>query len=293
MNFWVLSEIHEGCCGNHLDSIALVRKALLAGLFWPTMQKVAFALIYTCYNYQRPANLQLSLAEFMKVVMDACPFDQWGMDIVGTLSISTGQRNFLLVAVDYFSKWVEAKPLAKIIERKVLSFLWKNIVCRFGIPRRLISDNERQFCGSKVRAWCEEMKIEQVFTSVAYPQGNGQVEVTNITIVQALKPRLDTAKGKSGSGETPYNMVYGTESVLPAEIGQESARIIAYGENNKELRAMDLDLVEESRVREAVCDILEEKPLMSRSENDAGEPPWVASSWLRHFALSASMIHLL
>ncbi|XP_073138204.1 uncharacterized protein [Henckelia pumila] len=126
-------------------------------------------------------------AEYMKAVVAACPFDQWGMDTVGPFPVSTGQRKFLLVAVDYFSKWVEAEPLAKITENEVLNFLWKNIVCRFGIPRRLVSDNGRQFCGSKVRAWCQEMKIEQVFTSVAYPQGNGQVEVTNRTIVQALK----------------------------------------------------------------------------------------------------------
>ncbi|XP_073137460.1 uncharacterized protein [Henckelia pumila] len=113
------------------------------------------------------------------------------------------------------------------------------------------------------------MKIEQVFTSVAYPQGNEQVKVTNKTIVQALKTLFDSARGKlmaellsvlwsyrtttrSETGETPYNMVYGTEAVLPAEIEQESARIIAYGPTNKELRAMDLDLVEENRERAAV-----------------------------------------
>ncbi|XP_073153753.1 uncharacterized protein [Henckelia pumila] len=212
---YVLREIHEGSCESHLGSLALARKALLAV----------------------------------------------GMDIVGPFPISTGQRKFLLVAVDYFSKWVEADPLEKITENEVLNFLWKNIVCRFGIPRRLASDNGRQFCGSKVRAWCQEMKIKQVFTSVAYPQGNVQVEVTNRTIVQSLKTRLDAAKGKwadelpsvlwsyrtttqSGTGETPFSMVYGTETVLPAEIGQESARIMAYGANNQELRAMDLDLLE-------------------------------------------------
>ncbi|XP_073137017.1 uncharacterized protein [Henckelia pumila] len=234
---YVLREIHEGSCGSHLGSLALARKALLAGFFWPTMRKDSS--------------------------------DLWGMDIVGPFPVSTGQRKFLLVAVDYFSKWVEAEPLTKIIENEVLNFLWKNIVCRFGIPCRLASDNGRQFCGSKVRAWCQEMKIEQVFTFVAYPQGNGQVKVTNRTIVQALKTRLDAAKGKwvdelpsilwsyqtttrSDTGETPFSMVYGTEAVLPAEIGQESARIMAYGPNNQELRAMDLDLLEEHRSRAAI-----------------------------------------
>ncbi|XP_073121339.1 uncharacterized protein [Henckelia pumila] len=266
---YVLREIHEGCCGNHLGSIALARKSLLASFFWPTMRKDASALVHSCYNCQRHANLQWKPAEFMKAVVASCPFDQWGMDIVGPFPVSTGQRKFLLVAVDYFSKSVEAEPLAKITEKEVLNFLWKNIVCRFEIPRRLISDNGRQFYGSKVQSWCKQMKIEQVFTSVTYPQGNGQVEVTNRTIVQTLKTRLDSARGKwvdelqyllwsyrtttrIGTNETPYNMVYGTEAVLPAEIGQESARIIAYGPDNNKLRAMDLDLIEENRARVVV-----------------------------------------
>ncbi|XP_073120769.1 uncharacterized protein [Henckelia pumila] len=169
--------------------------------------------------------------EYMKAVVAACPLDQWGMDIVGPFPISMGKRKFLLVAVDYFSKWVEAEPLPKITDREVPNFLWKNIVCRFGIPHRLVSYNGRQFCGANVRSLCQEMKIEQVFTSGAYPQGNGQVEVTNRTIVQALETRMDTTK---------------------EEIGQESAGVIAYGEINQELRAMDLNLLEENRARAAI-----------------------------------------
>ncbi|XP_073138811.1 uncharacterized protein [Henckelia pumila] len=157
---YVLREIHEGSCGSHLGSLALARKALLAGFFWPTMRKDSSDLVNACYNCQRHANLQWRPAEYMKVVVAACPFDQWGMDIIGPFPVSTGQKKFLLVAINYFSKWVEAEPLAKITENEVLNFLWKNIVCRFGISRRLASDNGRQFYGSKVRAWCQEMKIE-------------------------------------------------------------------------------------------------------------------------------------
>ncbi|XP_073152557.1 uncharacterized protein [Henckelia pumila] len=120
---YVLREIHEGSCGSHLGSLALARKALLAGFFWPTMRKDSSALVNSCYNCQRHANLQWRPAEYMKAVVAACPFDQWKMDIVGPFPISTGQRKFLLVAVDYFSKWVEAEPLAKITENEVLNFL--------------------------------------------------------------------------------------------------------------------------------------------------------------------------
>ncbi|XP_073298456.1 uncharacterized protein [Primulina huaijiensis] len=129
--------------------------------------------------------------------------------------------------------------------------------------------NFGQFCGEKVRAWCEEIKTQQLFTSVAYAQGNGQVEVTNRTIVHALKARLGEAQGSwadelpsvlwsyktttnTTTKETPYSMVYGTEAVLPTKIGQESSRITRYGSYNDNLRAMDLDLVEEKKERARV-----------------------------------------
>ncbi|XP_075481342.1 uncharacterized protein LOC142522058 [Primulina tabacum] len=167
-----------------------------------------------------------SPATLMKPIWASCPFDQWGMDIVGPFPVARAQKKFLLVAVDYFSKWVEAEPLAKITEQEVLKFLWKNIVCRFGVPRRIISDNGRQFQGKGITSWCQEMKITQSFTSVAYPQANGQTEVVNRVIVQALKARLQ---------------------VLSVEIGQTSSRVESYPEDNDQSRAIELDLIEEKR----------------------------------------------
>ncbi|XP_073130111.1 uncharacterized protein [Henckelia pumila] len=112
-------KIHEG--GDHGGSLSLARRTLLAGYLWPTLQQDA---------------------------------RQWGMDIVGPFLTGPGQKKFLLVAVDYFSKWVEVEPLEKITEEAVLGFIWKNIVCRFGLPRKLVSDNGRQFQGKKIKDWC-------------------------------------------------------------------------------------------------------------------------------------------
>ncbi|XP_073017859.1 uncharacterized protein [Primulina eburnea] len=210
-----------------------------------------------------------SPATLMKTIWASCPFDQWGMDIVGPFAIAGAQKKFLLMAVDYLSKWVEAEPLAKITEQEVLKFLWKNIVCRFGVPRRLISDNGRQFQGKEITSWCREMNITQSFTSVAYPQANGQTEVVNRIIVQALKTRLH-GKGKDWveelpsvlwayrttprepTQETSFNLVYGSEVVLPVEIGQTSSRVESYPEDNDQSWAMELDLVEEKRDRAVI-----------------------------------------
>ena len=85
------------------------------------------------------------------------PFAQWGLDIVGPFPKAVGNKKYLLVCIDYLTKWVEAEPLANIRDVNVKRFIWKNIVTRFGVPNVLISDNDLQFdsktLGSTVLTW--------------------------------------------------------------------------------------------------------------------------------------------
>ena len=81
----------------------------------------------------------------MMVITSPCHFAQWGIDIIGPLPQGKKQVKFMLVAFDYFSKWVEVKSSVNNHGSKIRSFVWKNIVCRFGIPRTIISNNGRQF----------------------------------------------------------------------------------------------------------------------------------------------------
>lgn len=78
-------------------------------------------------------------------ILAAYPFHTWGIDIVGKFPIAPGGNVFLIVAVDYFSKWVEVEAMVKIDEATIQKFLWKNICCRYGILRIIISDNGTQF----------------------------------------------------------------------------------------------------------------------------------------------------
>ena len=102
---------------------------------------------------------------------------------------------FLLVAIDYFTKWVEAEALATITEAKVQNFVWKNIVCRFGIPRTIISDNGRQFDNQKFKSFCSGLGIKNKYSSPGHPQANGQTKVTNRTLLRIIKSRLVGVKG--------------------------------------------------------------------------------------------------
>ena len=118
------------------------------------------------------------------------------MDIVGSFLKVVGNKRYLLVGTDYFTKKVEVEPLANIRDVDVKKFLWKNIVTRFGVPRTFISDNGLQFDNKAFRRYCCDLGITNRYSTPAYPQGNGQAEAINKVIVSGLKKKLDDAKGK-------------------------------------------------------------------------------------------------
>ena len=97
------------------------------------------------------------------------PFAQWGLDIIGPFPIGVRQLKFLVVGIDYFTKWVEAEALANITEKNIRSFVWRNIICRFGIPRILVFDNGKQFNNNAFRDFCSELGIKNHYSSLAHP----------------------------------------------------------------------------------------------------------------------------
>jgi len=102
----------------------------------------------------------------------------------------------LIVVVDYFTKWIEAKPLATITAQQVQQFVWKDIICRYGIPHTIITDNGRQFIDKELAKFYIGLGIKHVTSSVEHPQTNGQVEAANKVILVELRKRLDNAKGR-------------------------------------------------------------------------------------------------
>ena len=93
---------------------------------------------------------------------------------LGPLPIGKGQCKFIIIAVDYFTKWAEAEPLATITEKKIRNFVWRAIICRFSILRALVSDNGKQFDNAKFRDFCAELGIKNYYSSPAHPESNGQ-----------------------------------------------------------------------------------------------------------------------
>ncbi|KAL5575798.1 hypothetical protein UlMin_017497 [Ulmus minor] len=147
----------------------------------------------------------------------------------------------------------------------VTAFIWKNIVCRFGVPRELVSDHGTQFENEKLQSICDRLGIKKVFSSPAHPKSNGQVEAVNKTIKQTLKKKLEKSKGawvdelplvlwayrtsfRATTGETPFSLAYGVEAVIPIEISLPTFRVDNFvEESNDVLLALATDLLEEKR----------------------------------------------
>ena len=123
-------------------------------------------------------------------------FAQWGLDIIGHFPKIAGNKRYLLVGTDYFTKWVEIELLANIRDVNAKKFVWKNIVRRFRVPCTLISENDLQFDSKSFRRYCCDLEITNRYSTPTYPQGNRQAEAVNNVIVNELKKRLDDAKGK-------------------------------------------------------------------------------------------------
>ncbi|KAJ8470141.1 hypothetical protein OPV22_024484 [Ensete ventricosum] len=136
-----LAEIHEGICGDHVGARTLAHMVLRQGYYCPTLRKDAQAYVRNCEPCQKHARFQHQPMVPLTTADCAWPFAQWGMDLLGPFPPASGQRRFLIVGVDYFTKWLEAEPLASITERQVEGFVWKNIITRFGLPRAIITDN--------------------------------------------------------------------------------------------------------------------------------------------------------
>ena len=193
---YVLREVHEGICGNHIGARALAVKVLIQGYYWHTILKDATDLVKKCRIYQEHAKISRLPSEPLTSIISSWPFQQWGLDILGPLPLGKGQCKFIIVVVDYFTKWAKAEPLSTITEQKICNFVWRAIICRFGIPRALVSDNGKQFDNAKFRGFGAELGIKNYYSSPAHPQSNGQAEVPIRTLKAALKTKLEDLKGK-------------------------------------------------------------------------------------------------
>nr|GEX49992.1 reverse transcriptase domain-containing protein [Tanacetum cinerariifolium] len=209
------------------------KKVFDAGFFWPTIYKDAHDLVKSCDSYQHQGKIS-QRDEMPQNVIQLCEiFDIWGIDFMGPFPSSRGNR-YILVAVDYLSKWVEAKALPTNDARVVVKFL-KSLFALFRTPRAVISDRGTHFCNDKFPKVMSKYGANHRFSTAYHPQISGQVEVLNRGLKRILErtvgenraswsEKLDDALWafrtayKTPSGCTTYKLVYRKSCHLPIEL---------------------------------------------------------------------------
>ncbi|KAG7536943.1 Integrase catalytic core [Arabidopsis suecica] len=234
----VTSEVHEGLCGSHSSGRAMAFKIKRLGYFWPTMISDCIDYAKRCKKCQMHAPLIHQPFEILSSISAPYPFMRWSMDIVGPMHRSTRGVQYLLVLTDYFSNWIEAEAYISIHDSVVKTFLWKHIICRYGVPYEIVTYNGPQFISNDFEDFCSAWGIKLSYSTPRYPQGNGQAEASNKTILSNLKKRLNARK------------VYGMEAVVPAELhvpGLRRSEAPLNEESNSKLLEDVLDTIDERR----------------------------------------------
>jgi transposase InsO family protein len=246
----------------------LVGKAFRHGFYWPTALQDAAEMVKSCKACQFHAKQIHTPAQALQMIPPSWPFAVWGVDILGPFPRAVGGYWYLFVAIDKFTKCPEATPVVNITQGAAVAFL-KSIVCRFGVPNHIITDNGTQFTSRIFQEYCEGIGTQLCFASVAHPRSNGQAERANAEILRGLKTRIYDCLKKHGAnwvselssvlwgnrttpsratGETPFLLVYGAEACLPPEIIMGSPRVQAFEESMQgQLRREDMDFVDERR----------------------------------------------
>ena len=137
----VLEDLHQGLCSSHIGGRALAEKTLRTGYYWPTLKEDALNMVKHCDKCQRFAHLIRRPAQKLTPITSPIPFAKWGMDLLGPYTTAPGGLRYVIVAVDYFTKWVEAEALKNTKAQDVRAFIWKNIIRRFGVPQSIVFDN--------------------------------------------------------------------------------------------------------------------------------------------------------
>ncbi|GJT22166.1 reverse transcriptase domain-containing protein [Tanacetum coccineum] len=219
--------------GGHYGPNITAKKVLDSGFYWPTIIKEAHTLVRLCEACQKTRNISKRDEMPLNNIQVCEIFDIWGIDFMGPFPKSY-KFEYILVAVDYVSKWAEAQALPTNDARVVVAFL-KKLFCHFGMPKALISDRGTHFCNKIMEKTMKRYGVNHRFSTSYHPQTSGQVENTNRALKRILEKtvkdnpaiwsrKLDDALWafrtayKTPTGTTPYKLIYGRNCRLPFEI---------------------------------------------------------------------------
>jgi len=230
----VLNDCHSGACGGHLSGIATAQKIIRAGYFWPTLFHDCIHAVRRCEQCQLYANKARAPPALLHPVITAGPFCKWGIDFMTCNPPSSNGHKYIVVAVDYFTKWAEAMPTFNNTADTAARFFFNHVISRFGVPLQLVSDHGKHFENEIFVELSSRLGFSHEFASPYYPQSNGQVEAVNKVLKTMLQRTVNKHKTnwhhmlfsalwayrtavKTATGFTPFHLVHGVEATLPIE----------------------------------------------------------------------------
>ncbi|XP_023743998.1 uncharacterized protein LOC111892167 [Lactuca sativa] len=177
----------------HFGPSRTLRKVLESGLFWPTMSRDGYLFCKSCERCQSMGNLSQKNQMPQNPILVCEISDVWGIDFMGPFPVSFGNV-YILFAVDYVSKWVEAKATRSDDAKTVIDFLKSNVFVRFGVPMALISDRRTHFCNKMMEALLLKYNVTHRVSTAYHPQTNDQAEVTNREVKSILEKKGESFK---------------------------------------------------------------------------------------------------
>nr|AAV43984.1 putative polyprotein [Oryza sativa Japonica Group]AAV44059.1 hypothetical protein [Oryza sativa Japonica Group] len=175
-----IGEVHERICGTHQSAHKMKWLLRRTGYFWPTMQEDCFRYYKGCQDCQKFGAVQRALASAMNPIIKPWLFRGWGIDMIGMINPPSSKgHKFILVATDYFTKWVEAIPLKKVDSEDAIQFIQEHIIYRFGLPQTITTDQGSIFVSDEFVQFADSVGIKLLNSSPYYAQANGQAEASN------------------------------------------------------------------------------------------------------------------
>ncbi|KAA3468858.1 RNA-directed DNA polymerase (Reverse transcriptase), Ribonuclease H [Gossypium australe] len=269
----ILEEVHEGVCGTHTNGFTMARQIMSFGYYWSTMEGDCINYTKTCHKCQIYGDKIHVSPSPLHVMTSPWPFFMWGMDVIGPISpkASNGHR-FIFVVIDYFTKRAKVASYSSVTKSAVSKFLKKEIICRYEMPERIISDNALNLNNSTIAEVCSQFKIRHHNSSPYRPKMNGVMEAANKNIKKIVGKMAETYKDwhkklpfalyayrtsvRTSTDATHFSLVYEMDAVLPIEVEIPSLRVLSELKLDEaewiQFRYDQLNLVEEKRLR-AIC----------------------------------------
>ncbi|MCO5588022.1 hypothetical protein L7F22_041976 [Adiantum nelumboides] len=276
----ILQQAHSGQAGGYFSVEKMAKSILYAGIWWPTLFMDAEEFVKRCDDCQRTKTPRGRDDMPLRPMMGARAFSKWEIDFVGPIAPPAykSHAQYIIVAIDYLTKWVEAKATTKNDSKTTAQFLYENIFTRYGLPIEIVSDRGTHFINEVIENLLDEFMVIHQKSAPYHPQANGQAESTNKILVTVLTKIVNESRAdwdqklhlalwayrvayKTSIGTTPFNMVYGIQAILPLEFLIPTLRVAKELEWTGHELSEQLEILEkldETRLR-AVASIYAQK----------------------------------